>query len=849
MSQVIVGAGPLEGAIRKPSNAFGGGSGASTFLDLTDTPSAYTGHGGKFLRVNATPNAVEFFDLFGTANTWTAGQTLGTTTKLLFRDADKYIASDSSTTLDIHIGPGQLLRLYEDSILFATLNASEALFINGFSLKGTNLNVTSTGGSLNISAVGNINLSGALVSVVTNLRMSSANEAQFRANTQRVYSSSASTLDVDAATTFNMRIGGSTINTVTASGTTLGGTTTVGTLAGLIYGTTGVLSAIANDSDGKVLTMVSGSPAWAAATGGATALDDLTDVVITSPATGAVLQYTGIAWADFDLLAAGNTWGALNTFTSGITLSDNSTVADTKSMYFGSANQRITGTNASSLLEIIANNNISAGEVLLNPRVTLDLRINSVSKATMTATALTMSAAYPIYLGTANQRIVATSPAMDIIADAASSVLTVSSEGTSGVLNLNATSAINHKINTSTISSMSSTGMTFATDKKLILRSAAMYLYSPSSTAVTLANIRTVDDESATLNINCESGPFDLLGGTSTVVVSSTGSAAATLKLSSKVGAAEADVLIGTSSVSVRFGTVATWSMTSTQFACFPTSITTNFVFDAKSDREVRWYTTGSSNPDIVINPRHSSGIEFVFRSSSTTSGTFGYNSSSNCTMTVDNIGAGTMTISLNSETFNVTRSGVTANIGTAGSSTITIGNSSGTIALNAPTTVSSLTSGRVVIAGASGLLTGDSDLTFSTDTLIVTKLQVGGGAVINQIDPEKWTPTITSVANVAATTAHQCKYIRVGNIVVCSGRVDIDPTSASTATSIGISLPIASTFTHDRDCTGTGNSRGHAVSGDIGADTTNHRASLDFVTASEVSNRAWYFNFVYEIK
>lgn len=39
--------------------------------------------------------------------------------------------------------------------------------------------------------------------------------------------------------------------------------------------------------------------------------------------------------------------------------------------------------------------------------------------------------------------------------------------------------------------------------------------------------------------------------------------------------------------------------------------------------------------------------------------------------------------------------------------------------------TVSSLTSGRVVVAGAAGILTGDTDLTFATDTLSATKVAI----------------------------------------------------------------------------------------------------------------------------
>lgn len=44
--------------------------------------------------------------------------------------------------------------------------------------------------------------------------------------------------------------------------------------------------------------------------------------------------------------------------------------------------------------------------------------------------------------------------------------------------------------------------------------------------------------------------------------------------------------------------------------------------------------------------------------------------------------------------------------------------------------TDSGLTSGRVVIAGASGLLADDADLTFSGDTLTTTKLNVGPGTL-----------------------------------------------------------------------------------------------------------------------
>lgn len=40
--------------------AIGGGGGAPNFTDLSDTPSSYSGQGGKFVAVNSAANALEF---------------------------------------------------------------------------------------------------------------------------------------------------------------------------------------------------------------------------------------------------------------------------------------------------------------------------------------------------------------------------------------------------------------------------------------------------------------------------------------------------------------------------------------------------------------------------------------------------------------------------------------------------------------------------------------------------------------------------------------------------------------------------------------------------------------------
>ena len=53
--------------------------GASDFVSLTDTPAHYSGASKQFVRVNTAGDALEYHDLLGAANEWTAKQTFGAT--------------------------------------------------------------------------------------------------------------------------------------------------------------------------------------------------------------------------------------------------------------------------------------------------------------------------------------------------------------------------------------------------------------------------------------------------------------------------------------------------------------------------------------------------------------------------------------------------------------------------------------------------------------------------------------------------------------------------------------------------------------------------------------------------
>lgn len=101
------------------------------------------------------------------------------------------------------------------------------------------------------------------------------------------------------------------------------------------------------------------------------------------------------------------------------------------------------------------------------------------------------------------------------------------------------------------------------------------------------------------------------------------------------------------------------------------------------------------------------------------------------------------------------------------------------------------------------------------------------------------YTPTLTAVANVTASTAFLVPYLRVGSFVAVGVYCSIDPNlSGPTTTTLGISLPVASNFANAHECMGAATNERIGGSGDrIRADTTNDRADLEFVANSGVAD------------
>lgn len=139
--------------------------------------------------------------------------------------------------------------------------------------------------------------------------------------------------------------------------------------------------------------------------------------------------------------------------------------------------------------------------------------------------------------------------------------------------------------------------------------------------------------------------------------------------------------------------------------------------------------------------------------------------------------------------------------------------------------------------------------LTSAADS--VPRFTGSGTAELITVKYGTYTPTLTAVANVAASTNYQCQYMRVGTYVQVSGKLDVDPTLGSTLTRIRISLPVASNFSAVENCGGTAAVPGVSAVGHAGAilaDATNDDAELSFLSSVAAANEGWHFTFGYTI-
>lgn len=132
------------------------------------------------------------------------------------------------------------------------------------------------------------------------------------------------------------------------------------------------------------------------------------------------------------------------------------------------------------------------------------------------------------------------------------------------------------------------------------------------------------------------------------------------------------------------------------------------------------------------------------------------------------------------------------------------------------------------------------------------TSVTHGAGSVTiavtgSNFNSSTYLPSLTNVANAGTLTANTCRYRQIGNEVEVWGFIGIDPTTTATITTIGLELPVASSFVSFSDLIGTGFSDSVQQGFAIKADVANSRATIEF-NAIDVSNANYFFRFSYVV-
>lgn len=125
----------------------------------------------------------------------------------------------------------------------------------------------------------------------------------------------------------------------------------------------------------------------------------------------------------------------------------------------------------------------------------------------------------------------------------------------------------------------------------------------------------------------------------------------------------------------------------------------------------------------------------------------------------------------------------------------------------------------------------------------------IAGMAANDGVFSGVWTPSLTGVTNISATTAFECRFQRIGKIVTCWGAFAATAlAAANTGTSLRVTIPVSSSFTGTLDGRGviatTEAQRGGTCNSDISTDT------MAFAWASERTTSTTYtFHFSYVVK
>lgn len=111
----------------------------------------------------------------------------------------------------------------------------------------------------------------------------------------------------------------------------------------------------------------------------------------------------------------------------------------------------------------------------------------------------------------------------------------------------------------------------------------------------------------------------------------------------------------------------------------------------------------------------------------------------------------------------------------------------------------------RVKGSGQLELPVGYGDGTHTGTAAYTLQVDASGKVIAGSaVTSGTYTPTLTNTTNVAASTAYQFQWSRVGNTITFSGEVDIDPTAGLTLTVLTMTLPVVGSFANSFECAGT---------------------------------------------
>ncbi len=136
--------------------------------------------------------------------------------------------------------------------------------------------------------------------------------------------------------------------------------------------------------------------------------------------------------------------------------------------------------------------------------------------------------------------------------------------------------------------------------------------------------------------------------------------------------------------------------------------------------------------------------------------------------------------------------------------------------------------------------LEGPAGSGFTTAVTLAGSINVNGGGAVSALTSGTYTPTMTVVLNMDSMTAFACQYMRVGNTVSGSCRMDPNATTAGTAAQAGVSLPIASNFTTAEQGAGSCASAGGPQTGALTSDSTNDRLTFSMLATSVSAVDQW---------